>query len=428
MRTNSASAPVKSIAFSIDKEHYRRIEVEPGVTICHLYPTLIAWVGREAPDDVNPRSHEEKAITGSVPKAIEQTIRENPDDFYLANRGETILAQSVSFDPDKQRIEVVLTDYSGESARHGVADGGTTDAVISRIQKEIADSHKVEYRNLTADQVPQYLRNARVHLEVIVGLEDRDRIARLVQGRNTSRQVKPWTIADFKGSFDWIKDILEANESQFKGKIGYEENAAAPVNILEVLAILTLFHPMYDAKGKAPTVAYSSKGRMDRRLTDKDAEPGYRVLSPVLRDILRLHDYVYANFHAKYKEAVPGGKLGRRGKTDDRVFPKSAKTLPLTGLGTQYQVPTGVLYPLLGSLRALVRFPKDGKKSGASWRVDPFEFFDKSGGELMENLIAQLEFVQNNPQTMGKTKPVYTALHDRARLLVAEIEHAGSGE
>ncbi|MEX2286160.1 MAG: AIPR family protein [Planctomycetaceae bacterium] len=427
MRITSQSSPSQSIRFAIDKDHYRRIEVEPGVIICHLYPTLTSWVGREAPDDVNPRSHEEQALSGSVPKAIEQTIRENPEDFYLANRGETILAQSVSFDPEKQAVEIVLTDHSGDAARHGVADGGTTDGVIARVQKEIAEACGVEYRSLTADQIPGYLRNARVHLEVIVGLEDRERIERLVQGRNTSRQVKPWTIADFRGSFDWIKEILDGGDSPFRGKIGYEENAGAPVNILEVLAILTLFHPMYDSKGKAPTIAYSSKGRMDKRLTDENAAPGYRALGSILKDILNLHDYIYANFHAKYREAVPGGRLGRRGKSDDRVFPKSPKTLPLSGLETQYQVPTGVLYPLLSSLRALVRYPKEDEKNGATWRMDPFAFFDKNGAELMENLISQLEVLQNNPQTMGKTKTVYTALHDRARLLVADAERATNG-
>jgi hypothetical protein len=419
----SASPRSKLIRFSIDKEHYRRIEVEPGVTICHLYPTLSSWIGREAPDDVNPRSHEEGALTGSVPRAIEQTIKDSPDDFYLANRGETILAESISFDPETQVVSIALTDHSGDSARHGVADGGTTDAIIAKVQREVAELCGAEFRGLTVEQLPTFLRNARVHLEVIVGLEDRDRIMRLVQGRNTSRQVKLWTIADFKGSFDWIKEILEADDSPLKGKVGYEENAAAPVNILEVLAILTLFHPMYDSKGKAPTIAYSSKGRMDQRLTDQQAAPGYRMLAPILREILRLHDHVYSNFHAKYREAVPGGRLGRRGKNDDRVFPKNPRVLPLTGVTSQYVIPTGVLYPLLASLRALIRFPKEGDAGGATWRIDPFEFFDRNGAELMENVISQLDVLQNNPQTMGKTKTVYTALHDRVRLLAADAEH-----
>ena len=421
--TLSTLAP-KVLRFVVDKEHYRRLQIEPGVTICHIYPTLGSWIGRDTPDDVNPRSHEDGALTGAVPDAIEDTLQNYPQDFYLANRGATILAQSASYDPDKQVVEVVLASYTGDDANHGVADGGTTDAVIARVQAEAAKQLGVDFHNLTPDQIPNHLRQARVHLEVIVGLDERDRIVRLVQGRNTSRQVKSWTMSDFKGNFDWIKQILESEGNQFRGKVGYEENAAAPVNILEVLAILTLFHQAYDNRGKAPTVAYSSKGRMDSRLTDAAIAPGYKVLGPILQDILRLHDHVYANFHIKYTAAFPGGKLGRRGKTDNRLFPRSPKTLPLTGLRSEYQIPTGALYPLLASMRALVRFPKDGETGGASWRMDPLRFFDENGAELMENLISQLEVVQNNPQTLGKTKTVYTALHDRVRLLVAEAESA----
>jgi hypothetical protein len=424
VNTTLSTLPPKVLRFPVDKEHYRRIEVEPGVTIFHLYPSLGAWIGREAPDDVNPRSHEDNALTGSVPKAIETTLREFPQDFYLANRGESILAESVSYDPERQVVEVVLTSHSGEDASHGVADGGTTDGVIARVQGTAARDFGTDFRNLTPDQIPNNLRAARVHLEVIVGLEDRDRIGRLVQGRNTSRQVKTWTMADFKGGFDWIKQILERQGGPFRGKVGYEENAEADLNILEVIAIITLFHPSYDDKGKAPTAAYSSKGRMDARLTDQTSAPGYRTLASVLEDILRLHDHVYANFHKKYAEAFPGGKLGRRGKTENRLFPRSAKHLPLTGARSEYQIPTGVLYPLLASLRALIRFPKEGDPNGAKWRMNPIQFFDENGAELMENLISQLEVVQNNPQTLGKTKTVYIALHDRARLLVSDAESA----
>lgn len=418
-RATSGVSGTKPIRFSIGKEHFRRIEVEPGVTVCHLYPTLGEWVGREAPDDVNPRSHGDEALSGSVPKAIEETIKEHPEDFYLANRGATILAQSVTFDPDAEVAEILLTDHQGDDATHGVADGGTTDAMIARVQAELAAQLDVSFQSLSVEQLPHCLRTARIHLEVIVGLTDRERIWRLVQGRNTSRQVKPWTIADFKGHFEWIKDILESEDSAFRGRIGYEENASADVNILEVLAILTLFHPAFDAKGKAPTVAYSSKGRMDKRLVAPDLADGYRSLRQILTQILELHDHVYAGFQEKYKEAFPGGKLGRRGKNDNRIFPVGHRRLPLSNRTVERSVPAGVLYPLLASLRALVAFPEK-MDDGASWKIDPFDFFDRFGAELVGHLIEQLEVLQSNPQTMGKTKTVYTALHDRARLLVAE--------
>jgi hypothetical protein len=72
---------------------------------------------------------------------------------------------------------------------------------------------------------------------------------------------------------------------------------------------------------------------------------------------------------------------------------------------------------LLASLRALVGYGKDKK---AYWKTEPTRFFQKYGGELVATLIEQLEMLGGNPQTAGKKKPVYTALHDRARLLLSD--------
>jgi hypothetical protein len=65
----------------------------------------------------------------------------------------------------------------------------------------------------------------------------------------------------------------------------------------------------------------------------------------------------------------------------------------------------------------LVGYDKTGK---AYWKSDPIRFFEKYGGELVATLIEHLEMFGGNPNTAGKKKPVYTALHDRARLLLSE--------
>lgn len=75
------------------------------------------------------------------------------------------------------------------------------------------------------------------------------------------------------------------------------------------------------------------------------------------------------------------------------------------------------IFPLLASLRALVGYDKTGK---AYWKSDAVRFFEKYGGELVATLIEQLEMLGGNPQTAGKKKPVYTALHDRSRLLLSD--------
>ncbi len=410
---NASSTEHKVLRFSVASDYLRKIEVERGVTIYHIYPTTTSWIGREAPDDVNPRSHEDKALSGNVPQAIRQTLIDNPEDFYLANRGLTLLVDRFSYDPAKQIVEITLSNFTGDDAEHGIADGGTTDAVIAEVQNEVPrDNDFAAFKYLTSEQIPHYLKSARVHIEVIVGLSNRDRIKNLVQGRNTSKQVKSWSITNFKGKFNWIKEVLDADNSPFKGKIGYEENAVASVTILEVLAIMTLFHQRYNEAGQVPTIAYSSKGRMDTKLADEALSPGYKALAPILCDILSLHDYVYSLFVDNYTKSRPGGKLGRWGSKDDRIFIKITKKLPLTGEDAPYVIPSGVLYPLLASMRALIGYDGRGE---AYWLTNPQQFFDKYGSGLLDSLFDNLELTDNNPQTLGKKKPAYNALYDRAQ-------------
>jgi len=408
---NPQSNETIRVAFPIDKECIRRFALKDegkDIVIYHLYPMLADWQGRKLPDEVNPRSHDEEALKSSLARSIETTLLESPEDFFLANRGATILAEELRYDPDKGIVELSMTD----PLLQGVADGATTDAVLAKVQRDIqagtakreSDGEAVSFNNL---------RRGRIHLEVIVGLSSKERIDSMVLGRNTSRQVKPWSMSDFRGTFDWISEILEAPTSQFTGKIGYEENAGKQLTVLDVLSLLTLFHSEYDEKRKAPTVAYSSKGRMDARLNDSTLQVGYMALAPLLKDILNLHDCVYAGFENAYKEARNGkAKLGKRQGIEQKVH-----HLPLTGVEVNYVIPSGLIFPLLASLRALVGYDKGGK---AYWKADPARFFEKYGGELVATLIEHLEMFGGNPNTAGKKKPVYTALHDRARLLLSE--------
>jgi hypothetical protein len=417
MQTTSSAQPEqtssRAIKFRIGKDHLRKFEFPNGedIVIYHIYPTLAEWVGKAIPDDVNPRSHDLDMVQSSVAKDIRQTIRTRPEDFFLANRGATVIAKDLRFDPIKGEVEITISD----SDIHGLADGATSDAVVEQVQREIADSRK--FTDLVYEEIPDYLKRARFHVEVIVGLSNKDRIGMLARGRNTSRQVKSWSLADFQGAFDWIQGILENPKSKFIGRIGYEENAGKEINILDVLSIMTLFSKEWDDKSgglkrKAPTVAYSSKGRMDSRLQDPNLAPYYRALGPILEEILRLHDYAYARFEAAYKAAMGGGKLGRRRGVEARSV-----VLPLTGSQSNYDIANGYIFPLLAAFRALVDYNDKGQ---AQWRLNPFKFFDESGPELVQVLIEQIDNLGGIPHLAGKSRAVYTSLHDRAKLLIAE--------
>lgn len=406
-------AEKKTIKFRVGKDHLRRFDFPNGesITIYHLYPTLAEWMGKEIPDEVNPRSHDLEMVKSTVARDIRNTIEESPRDFFLANRGATVVAESLHFDPSRSEVEIVIADPD----IHGLADGATSDAVIELVQRSAADGRS--FKSLTYEEIPENLKTARFHVEVIVGITGRERIGVLARGRNTSRQVKSWSLADFRGAFDWIQGILENDNSEFRGRIGYEENAGKKVNVLDVISLMTLFSNEWDEKAaglkrRAPTVAYSSKGRMDTRLQDTKLAPYYVALAPILEEILKLHDHVYVGFADAYKIAMGGGKLGRRRGVENQPI-----KLPLTGAEAPYELTNGYVFPLLASFRALVEYSNDNK---AKWKIDPFKFFGSHGPELVGVLIEQVDNLGGNPQLAGKSRAVYTSLHDRAKLLVAD--------
>lgn len=429
----SGRKPIK-FRFYVGKDYIRSFDIpsadarKNATRVIHMYPTMADWLGRELPDGVNPRTHREECLKSPVARKIEETILHKPENFYLANRGSTIIVDALDFDPKTGMVELTIKDTENQ----GLADGATSDAVLAKVQamlaREALGDKKATYKQMLdgitegkkpdISKIPEILRTGRIHLEVFVGLNDRMSIADLVEGRNTSRQVKGWSMADFRGEFEWLKDTLEDEKSPFRGVVGYEENSNTDVNILDILSVLTLFHPEYDGKDemgkeKAPVVAYANKGRMDLRLQNEELRKGYQRLAPLVQDILNLHDYIYVNFEVAYDKAFGSrARLGKReGVTARHDNPKE---LPLTKMKSNYEIPNGFIFPLLASFRALIAYR--GEKVG--WKTDPFKFFDKYGNKLVAELFEQVEGagVNGNPTKAGKNKLVYTALHKEAAL------------
>lgn len=431
--TMTARKPL-TLTFHVGKDYLRKFDIpqadsrKHSTTVYHMYPKLSDWIGRATPDGVNPRSHDPECLKSPVAKQIEATITDSPDDFYLANRGCTLIVEDCQFEPKSGNVTLTITDPENQ----GLADGASSDAVLAKVQtrlaRELLQNKDANFNQLLDGigsggksdlKMPDVLSNGRIHLEVFQNIGDRSRIANLVQGRNTSRQVRGWSMSDFKGHFDWIKEVIEKDGSQFKGKVGYEENSGQDISVLDIMSELTLFHPEFDlkddtGKDRAPVIAYSNKGRMDGRLTDETLLAGYKGLSPLIPDIIKLYDYVYANFERSYDQAfAPKARLGRREGVESRLMGEPYE-LPMTGIKSNYIIPNGYIFPLLAAFRALVSY-RAGK---VSWKVDPFEFYDKYGKDLVAELIEQVDGQGGNPNIAAKRKLVYTALHNKAKILL----------
>ncbi len=100
------------IRFSHSKDDLRRISVEDSdgrYDVYRLEPRTIDWPAAEIPDDVNPRSHDDECLKGTVARDIEKTLRESPEDFWLANRGGFVLVEKVKFDPQKYIVTLTIS-------------------------------------------------------------------------------------------------------------------------------------------------------------------------------------------------------------------------------------------------------------------------------------------------------------------------------
>lgn len=394
-----------TLRFPHSKDELRRITLREETGDCEVYrlsPFAVHWPAEKIPDRVNPRSHDENCLNSKVAHDIEQTLRDDPEDFWLANRGGFLLAEKVKFDPEKSQVEITLAD----DLIHGMADGATTNTVIAKLRREMKANDD--------DALKESLSKARFNMDVVVGLTEQDRIAKLVQGRNRSVQVKEWSLNDFRGEFDWLKAHIDRAGGPFRGKIGWQENALADVSVLDLISTMTLFHPAYsERKGRrrrAPTAAFSGKGSADKRLIDEGMADGYKSLEPILEQILVLHDHIYARFEPAYEiynreVHNKGSKLGKR----RGVLPSPIK-LPLTGTQSKYRVDKGLLFPLLAAHRCLVQYD-EGR---ASWKMDPIAFFDEYGPDLVGRLFDEYEKLGRNPAAVGKNPSVYETLYEKA--------------
>lgn len=249
-----------------------------------------------------------------------------------------------------------------------------------------------------------------VPIFLIAGDVNGDLRIKLADARNTSLQVKEFSLEDLKQNFDWLKDVLE--DSELRGRIRYRENEPKPVDIRNVLALLTLFHPFWKKKETDPVVAYTGKGVVIEMYKKKEWLDGYKRLAPIVVNILNLYDYMHVKFPEQYAKTRDKAAIGKRKEVRYIKSPEKAKELPLTHGKTQYIIPDGWLYPLLGSFRVLTTLHRKDKGL-AGWITDPFKFFDEFGSQLIPTIVESSVELGSNPNAVGKSRRVWEALRDK---------------
>lgn len=350
------------------------------VEIDHL-PDLTGW------RKINVR---DPKLSGSVPDAIRQSIRDYPELFAFMNRGIVVSVESAHFDNKTNKLTLSFRD----PVLHGLLDGGHTYNIL------------LEERD--ALEFPQYVR-----LEILEGFRPEE-IPNLVDARNTSNQVRDQSLMNLSGEFDKLKKALA--KTQYADLIAYKEYEALPngepkpIDVRDIVAILTAFEREHFDEKTHPINAYRSKAACLQHF--KDHTKAYEKIYPLASDILQLYDLVQLALPELYNK-VRGGKFGHLTGVTTYNGKRKAQ-LNFIGKESKYGVPAGFTYPILGGFRALL----EEKAGRYVWgkNLDPREMLMNGLGETLADTIGNFALDARNPSKTGKSPLVWQACYQAVRV------------
>lgn len=388
---------MKPSTFSFPVVSFRNLETPFPKSSYRNYIALVAI--SDLPDfaawrKINVR---DPKLTGAVPKAIRKSITDNPELFVFMNRGIVIATQTVEFDNKTKMATITLSDQK----LHGLLDGGHTYNIL-----------KEENANI---DFPQY-----VKLELLEGFTQ-DEIPHLVDARNTSNQVRDQSLMNLQGEFEKLKKALK--DEHFSELIAYKEHevlddgSTKPIDVREIVAILTCFDRAHFDSRVHPINAYRSKSACLQHFSDNKAD--YEKIYPLAGDILRLYDAIHVQLPELYNRVrgkggeVAGGRFGKLTGVTTYTGGRTAD-LSFTDEATKYGVPTGFVYPVLGAFRALIE-EKRGKYVWAKG-LDPFELLSGDLGETLADTIGNFALDARNPSKTGKSPLVWQACYQAAEV------------
>lgn len=339
--------------------------------------------------ETNPRQQNMKT---TVALNIINSLKIN-DCFHELNRGIVLSADEVSYDNKEEVVKISLNDV----AIHGDIDGGHTLRAIIDLKNK--------------GELPE---NRYVFFEIFTGI---DSPVELASARNISNQVDLKSIQELEKNFEIIKEVVK--DTEFANKISYkmyeqdENNVKKTVDVREIIAILMMFfqnvYPCTNEDGTLnemqPVKCYTGKEATLKKFVDigkEEREATLKNMKNIISDIFHIWDQIEMNFNEFAKEA------GRRYLT--RNYAKYKKdVVQATSLVSQkpmeYVVPRGLIYPIVGAFRALVRINPETNEY--YWVKNPELVLKRLGGRLVGIVLDEKT---DSPEYIGKSSNLWNNL------------------
>lgn len=395
----------KSVSVVVDARFARRLPDPVNESAArHVLMVPVASFPGTFPTEPNPRlPNINRALYRSILQSLTGEDGTAPGLFHVRHKGLTAIAESVTKvgHPDKYLIEFL--------PGQGLVDGGHSYAIIKKAQDQARTTGK-------AISDLQF-----VKLEVLTGVS-LDIVDEIAQGLNASLQVKPFSLDNLAGRFEWIKESL--SEAGFVDKIAWRENEPQSVTALDVVSLLACMNiDKYPASINAPhpIQAYERKAAVLKDFEQDSEEAGqksFQKLAPIAAQVLELYDRICKEAEELWRPGHPGSQFGQWSFVDYReTRPHIFPFLPEGYNSSPYRLYAGAAYPIFAAFRRLVE--EDPETKTFRWRGG-FEavlaFWRQIAQELLTLTYNTSIEVGRSPDAVGKSRGHWALVYSQVAM------------
>jgi hypothetical protein len=311
-------------------------------------------------------------------KEMMNSVDETPELFHLKNRGITYICEKFLYDNKSHKLIISIPNVPKSrldeetSPRFGIADGGHTFKVVEDVSRDIETYRQDE------EWTEPFVRVHFMASEADMGIDD------VVEALNTSIQVKRFTLEEYRGRFDGLKDALTANNFD-TSHVAFRENEDKPWQVTEIVQRLACF--LKDRwKIIPPSSMYRSKEKALQLFISDDVGE-FKKLYPIIKDVVTFPEFIQSSL----SENIEGRRLGKvKGvKKQSKQFRREC-----TDYLSLYRMDAAIVLPMAAAFRTLLVTKGDN----CQWRVNPYEVFKICADDLYEVLLGRIRRLRSASQ------------------------------
>lgn len=368
----------RAIELSVTEEFGRRLKDPSNDTIFHYQAYLpFSEAVKLERGNANVRPPKDNKPFREMMESVEEA----PELFHVKNRGITYICEKFHYDNQSRKLTITIPnvaksklDDPDPSQLFGIADGGHTFKVIEEVVADI-DQYKQD-----EDWIEPFVR---VHFMASQNQSDLP-MDDVVEALNTSIQVKRFTLEEYRGKFDPLKEALI--ETKFDiSQVAFRENEEKPWHVLEIVQRLACF--LKDRwKIIPPSSMYRSKEKA-LQLFINDEVGEFEKLYPIIKDVITFPEFIQSSL----SDHIEGRKLGKvKGvKKQSKQFRREC-----TDYLSLYRMDGAIVLPMASAFRTLLV----AKPGGYQWKVNPYEVFKVCADDLYEVLLGRIRRMKSATQ------------------------------